>query len=263
VKNDLETRLESEIEFHNKKFGDRTSSTVHIYDLPKVAYRFYRGHIADLVKGKRVLEYGCGEDTYAMKLVKWGASEVVSIDISDVAVEKLAKRVEENGLSERITTRTMNAEDLDFESDSFDVIVGRAILHHLDLEKSYESIARVLKPEGHAIFLEPLGHNPVINIYRNRTPHLRTVDEHPLLRSDLRDMDRFFNTKKLEYFTFLSIGSLLFSKSARLFTFFRQSLDVADGLMFKLLPFTRSWAWTVGIVLANPVKSEISENHQN
>lgn len=34
-------------------------------------------------------------------------------------------------------------------------------------------------------FSEPLGHNPIINWYRNRTPEMRTEDEHPLLIKDI------------------------------------------------------------------------------
>jgi hypothetical protein len=48
-----------------------------------------------------------------------------------------------------------------------------------DLSLACSEIARVLRPGGPAIFVEPLGHNPLINAYRKRTPALRTVDEHP------------------------------------------------------------------------------------
>jgi hypothetical protein len=40
-------------------------------------------------------------------------------------------------------------------------------------------------PAGWALFSEPLGHNPLVNWYRNRTPEQRTEDEHPLLLSSI------------------------------------------------------------------------------
>jgi len=51
----------------------------------------------------------------------------------------------------------MNAEELKFADDYFDIVCGGAILHHLDLNKALSEIARVLKPDGKAIFVEPLG----------------------------------------------------------------------------------------------------------
>jgi ubiquinone/menaquinone biosynthesis C-methylase UbiE len=72
----------------------------------------------------------------------------------------------------------MNAEELEFEDAAFDVIFGSGIIHHLDVPRAYSELARVLAPGGSAVFVEPLGHNPLIRVFRNRTPELRTPDEH-------------------------------------------------------------------------------------
>jgi SAM-dependent methyltransferase len=78
----------------------------------------------------------------------------------------------------------MNAEELEFEDAAFDVIFGSGIIHHLDVPRAYSELARVLAPGGSAVFVEPLGHNPLIRVFRNRTPELRTPDEHPLVKSN-------------------------------------------------------------------------------
>ncbi len=70
----------------------------------------------------------------------------------------------------------MDAEQLAFRDQSFDLVVGEAILHHLDLERCFAKISRILQPAGVAVFIEPLGHNPVLNWYRRQTPGLRTPD---------------------------------------------------------------------------------------
>jgi SAM-dependent methyltransferase len=70
----------------------------------------------------------------------------------------------------------MDAESLGFDEGSFDVVVGSGILHHLALRQS-----RVLRPDGCAVFVDPLGHNIFIRLYRKLTPSMRTADEHPLL----------------------------------------------------------------------------------
>jgi len=45
--------------------------------------------------------------------------------------------------------------------------------------------------KGSAIFIDPLGHNPAINMFRRSTPDLRTEDEHPLLLEDFRLAGRY------------------------------------------------------------------------
>ena len=78
----------------------------------------------------------------------------------------------------------INAEELEFEDAAFDVIFGSGIIHHLDVPRAYSELSRVLAPGGSAVFVEPLGHNPLIRVFRNRTPELRTPDEHPLVKSN-------------------------------------------------------------------------------
>jgi SAM-dependent methyltransferase len=245
---DLARRLAAEREFHNRKFGETQegAGSDAIYELPRVAYRFYESEVAPRAPGARVLEFGCGDNSYAPKLNGWGAT-VTSIDISDEAIEETRRRLAAAG--REATLIRMNAEELDFPDASFDLVIGRAILHHLDLDKAYAAIARVLRPGGTAIFLEPLAHNALINLYRRFTPHLRTEDEHPLTMQDLRMAERHFGRVQLEYFTLLSMGALVFAKAPRLFEPVKRGLDRADHALFRAAPFAGRWAWTAAMVM--------------
>lgn len=247
---DLARRLEAEREFHNRKFGEahEHGGSEAIYELPRVAYRYFEAEVQPRAKGAKVLEFGCGDSSYAVKLSQWGG-EVTAIDISDEAVEETRRRVADAGFLNRTTLLRMNAEDLDFPDGSFDLVLGRAILHHLDLDKAYGAISRVLRPGGAAIFLEPLAHNPLINLYRRMTPHLRTEDEHPLTMSDLAAARRHFDTVSLRYFTLLSMGALVVAKAPRLFQGMLNGLDKADGALFRLVPGAGRWAWTTAMVM--------------
>lgn len=71
----------------------------------------------------------------------------------------------------------MDAHALEFPDDTFDLVYGGAILHHLDLPVAYAEIARVLKPGGLMIFAEPLDNNPIAKLVRWLTPQARTPDE--------------------------------------------------------------------------------------
>ena len=252
---ELERRLAAEREFHNRKFGDpeEHGSPQSIYALPKAAYRAFERELRSRAGGADILEYGCGDCSYIAQLIEWGG-RVTAIDISDAAIAAARELAAERGLSDRASFARMNAEELTFPDESFDLIVGRAILHHLDLEKAYASIARVLRPGGTAIFLEPLGHNPLINLYRRFTPHLRTEDEHPLLMPDIELAKRHFGEVGLEYFTLLSMGTLAFAKVPPLWTPTLKALDALDAGLFKLLPAAGRWAWTVNMVMSKPQK---------
>jgi SAM-dependent methyltransferase len=252
---ELERRLTAEREFHNRKFGDAQEhgSPDSIYALPKAAYRAFDGELRNRAAGADILEYGCGDCSYVAQLIEWGG-RVTAIDISDEAIVAARELAEERGFAEHATFARMNAEDLTFPDASFDLVVGRAILHHLDLEKAYASIARVLRPGGTAIFLEPLGHNPLINLYRRFTPHLRTEDEHPLLMRDINLAKRHFGAVRLDYFTLLSMGTLAFAKVPALWDPTLKALDALDSRLFKLLPIAGRWAWTVSMVMSKPQK---------
>lgn len=104
--------------------------------------------------------------------------------------------------------QVMNAEDMTFDSASFDVVFGRGIIHHRDLELAFRNIARVLRPGGVAIFWEPLGHNPILNRYRDMTPQARTPDEHPLLRQDFELAGRYFDLGNLQFWGLTTILSV-------------------------------------------------------
>jgi SAM-dependent methyltransferase len=102
-------------------------------------------------------------------------AETVCINISEAELIK-GKNIAENS---RVSPRfqLMDAHDLSFPDNYFDLVFGVAVLHHLNLEIAYAEIARVLKPNGLMIFVEPLNLNPVAKLVRHLTPHARTPDE--------------------------------------------------------------------------------------
>jgi ubiquinone/menaquinone biosynthesis C-methylase UbiE len=88
----------------------------------------------------------------------------------------------------------MDANRLQFPDESFDMVFGDAILHHLDFSRAVDEIHRVLKPEGRIVFTEPLGINPIGKIVRSLTPRARTRDEQPLRMKELAQVSNRFET---------------------------------------------------------------------
>jgi SAM-dependent methyltransferase len=247
-------RYERERDFHNRSFGeDRNKREKRVGKFYSVSSSFvyYRKKLEEGAEGLGVLEYGCGPGSCAFLLARKGA-RVAGIDISDVAIAR-AKETATREQLDGIEFRVMNAESLDYADDSFDLICGSAILHHLDLRKSYAELARTLRPGGRAIFVEPLGHNPLINLYRLMTPQLRTPDENPLLISDLEIAGRYFGRVDCRFFQLATFAAIPF-RSWPFFRSLRLSLDVLDQRIFSTLPFLRRYAWQVVIEHSQPRK---------
>lgn len=90
------------------------------------------------------------------------------------------------------------AERTGFPSGSFDVIVGRRILHHVDLRPAAAELARILAPGRRAVLLENSGANPLLDFTRDHLvgrfgiPRLGAKDERPLAAADWRLLKNSF-----------------------------------------------------------------------
>ena len=233
-------RLQREAEFHDKTFGEHTRKVVKkYYDTAKISKEKYREKILAYGANQKVLEYGCGPGSQAFTLAEKGAS-VTAIDISNVAIEKGENEAKSRELA--IDFRVMNAENLEFPDNSFDLVCGSGILHHLDLKQAYKEISRVLTSNGRAIFYEPLGHNPIINMYRQLTPNLRTEDEHPLLLEDIELAHNYFDKINIDYFHLTSMGAS-FLNNGSLKNSLLNFLNRFDNVLLDNFPPIRKHAW--------------------
>jgi SAM-dependent methyltransferase len=247
-----ELRKQREAEFHNRTYTDEAREKLwsSYYLIVDSSRRFYEDYLGARCRDTDVLEYGSGLASEAFFLADRGARSVTGIDISSVAVERDNQRARAKGY-ERVTFVVMDAETMDFEPESFDLICGTAILHHLDLERAYSELARVLRPGGRAIFIEPLGHNPLINLYRRRTPHLRTPDEHPLLTEDLELASRYFRSVRARFAHLSSLAAVPFRR-LRFFANLVGAFDDLDRTLFRFVPALRRYAWQVVLELSGP-----------
>jgi SAM-dependent methyltransferase len=244
----MEDRLERERQFHDHAFAEDTrATTARFYSVTESLFGWYEETLRSLAGGARALEYGCGRGSQAFALAAHGA-HVTGLDNTPVAIEQARERGRDEGLSDRLDLRVMDAEHLELPDRSFDLVCGTGILHHLDLGRAYAEIARVLAPGGVAIFTEPLGHNPAINAYRNRTPNLRTVDEHPLLEPDLDLARRWFQTVDLRFSTLTALAAIPLRRTP-VFEPVVAALDRVDALLFRVAPPLRRHAWMVGMVM--------------
>ncbi|WP_406868021.1 class I SAM-dependent methyltransferase [Paraburkholderia fungorum] len=114
-----------------------------------------------------ILDVGSGAGASVFSLIKiFGRLPNVRIICSDLSLQMLS--LLKQGLSEidyacQIDVLQLNAEQLDFHDASVDLVVGYAIAHHLYRPNAmFQHVARVLKPGGHAVFMEPFENGNVI-----------------------------------------------------------------------------------------------------
>src|SRR5215212_695954 len=99
------------------------------------------------------LEIGSGTGYFSLNLVQIGVIErLTATDISPGMLQRLAATAEALGL-EAVTTVGTEAEELPFADESFDLVFGHAVLHHIpDLDKAFAEFRRVLRPGGMIAF---------------------------------------------------------------------------------------------------------------
>ncbi len=239
----IEERQRAEKAFHEKKFGDEYKARYYRSGFKSDLMARFWEELGDL-EGKKVLEVGCGEGWLTLMLAKRGA-QVWTFDISEEAVRKVKKLVERNGFGDRVEARPMAAEKLEYESGTFDLVVGNAILHHVDLNAIVAEMNRVLVEGGKAFFMEPLGHNLFINVFRWATPGLRSKDEKPFSFKDLEVFEQGFRTFRHEEYYLISFFALAlyFVGLKKLVVKGRDLLSKVDRIVLRGSPGMRKYCW--------------------
>jgi ubiquinone/menaquinone biosynthesis C-methylase UbiE len=100
----------------------------------------------------RALEIGAGTGYFGLNLVRKGVvEELTAADISPGMLDVLSRTAGELGLD--VATAACEAAELPFADESFDLVFGHAVLHHLpDLDGAFAEFARVLRPGGTLAF---------------------------------------------------------------------------------------------------------------
>lgn len=216
---------------------------------------------AGSLTGKRVLDFGCGRGQTSRFYCRQGALRVEGFDISGANISIAEKNARREGVDDRVFFRRLAAEDIDYPDGSFDLIIGKAILHHTDLEKTAKQLHRVLSPNGVAIFFEPLSHNPVLNLFRRLTPGRRTPTEKPLAVQDLRQFRGYFASVTYRGFyllTILSHALLFITGSRKLFASSRAMLRKWEEPLLVGFPRLQKYCWSAVLVFRKS-ESAISE----
>jgi ubiquinone/menaquinone biosynthesis C-methylase UbiE len=109
------------------------------------------------------LELGCGTGFFTLNLKLAGVIDEGHVtDLSPGMVEVAQRNA--RGLGFEVEGRVADAERLPYADDTFDIVIGHAVLHHIpDLDLAFGEILRVLKPGGRFVFAgEPTEHGDYV-----------------------------------------------------------------------------------------------------
>lgn len=154
-------------------------------------YAFY---LLGDIRGKTVLDLGCGNGEKLPPLIKRGA-HVIGMDISPELVDLARQRLEEEcgiGTAELLVG---SAYETGLPDNSIDVVFSSALLHHLDLPKARAEIYRILRPSGRFILREPIRFSRTMNSLRKLFPAPKgdiSDYEHPMTRAELATVTEGF-----------------------------------------------------------------------
>ena len=100
----------------------------------------------------RSLEIGAGTGYFTLNMLQDGVvREAVATDISAGMLDALQANAQRIGID--VETVACGAEDLPFDDDSFDLVLGHAVLHHIPrLDRAFAEFRRVLRPGGEFLF---------------------------------------------------------------------------------------------------------------
>ena len=228
---------------------------------------FYKRWRSSLVKemmryaeGRKVLELGC--TTWRTWLADHSIipGSLTCINISEVELQSGIDLHAGGGGGSKIKPQflLMDAHDLRFEDESFDLVFGSGILHHLSLVQGLDEIYRVLKPNGKIVFFEPLARNPVAKLVRALTKKARTEDEQPLRAGDMDEITQRF---EVQFFheQFLSVPAGVLSR-----VFFKDRDNPLMRCAYRADRFLDSnfaWmrSWFRNIIIAGERKAHVDK----
>ena len=204
--NSLTTAKKHEQEFHDEWAASVDVASIDVRKINEACtspeLRYIHAQLGD-VRGKKILDFGCGLGEVALYFAIRGA-EVTAVDLSpDMigVVQELAKR-------HNVIVRTHVA-DLESASqtlsDTFDVVYLGNVLHHCSIKEAVPQALRVLRAGGTFVSWDPVAYNPIINVYRKMANQVRTSDEHPLTRKDVQTIFSSLNHGEATFIWFSTL----------------------------------------------------------
>jgi len=105
-------------------------------------------HMLPKLDKPHILDVGCGSGVPTMELARLSNGQITGLDINQPLLDRLTRKVEKAGLSDRVKTVNCSMFDMDFPDESFDIIWAEGSTFVIGFERALKEWRRFLKPKG-------------------------------------------------------------------------------------------------------------------
>lgn len=132
------------------------------------------------LKGKSVLDLGCGYGWHCKYSVEKGAAQVLGIDLSKKMIEEAQKR----NTDDKIEYNICGIEEYDYPKNAWDFVISNLALHYIeDIESIFQKVHRTLKSNGiflfnieHPVFTSGVNQDWIYN--KEKKPKYWAIDDY-------------------------------------------------------------------------------------
>jgi|LGVC01.1.fsa_nt_gb 2-polyprenyl-3-methyl-5-hydroxy-6-metoxy-1,4-benzoquinol methylase len=248
--------LENEIEMYDGAEVSDDTGEIELWDkviFPNIIRKREMNIIFNViasVKPRTILDLGCGGG-WLSKILSARGYHTIGIDISASLIKTATKAAPKS-----VSFLIGDCMNLPFNNNTFDLIIGMGVLHHLDLDKTLTECHRVLSKNGSMLIMEPNALNPLMAIGRRLVPiGICTKDEKPFVPGTLKNemVESNFKIQSIEYLFPYSFGVAYISgkiESKTYRKFIKIMLPVIEGSekVIENIPFIRKMNSTIVVV---------------
>jgi len=114
-------------------------------------------HVLPQLDKPRILDVGCGSGVPTMELERLSKGQITGLDTNQSLLDKLARKIKQAGLSNRVKTVNGSILDMDFPDESFDIIWSEGSIWIIGFERGLRDWRRFLKPKGFLVVHDETG----------------------------------------------------------------------------------------------------------
>lgn len=227
--------LENEIEMYDGAEVSDDTGEIELWDkviFPNIIRKREMNIIFDVIasaKPRTILDLGCGGG-WLSKILSARGYHTIGIDISASLIKTATKAAPKS-----VGFLIGDCMNLPFNNNTFDLIIGMGVLHHLDIDRTLVECHRVLNKNGSVLIMEPNALNPLMAIGRRLVSmDVCTEDEKPFVPSTFKNgvVKSGFKIKSIEYLFPYSFSAAYLSgkiESRTYQKFIRMMLPVIEG----------------------------------
>jgi len=138
-------------------------------------------YVPELTEDSKILDIGCGTGTQTIVLAKNTKTNIIAVDMLPQFLEKLQEKARNNNLENRIITKQLLMDNLNFEEKSFDLIWSEGAIYNIGFEKGLSQWGKYLKDNGYIVVSEiswitDTRPSEIEEYWLNAYPEIDTID---------------------------------------------------------------------------------------